>query len=361
MKREASLNFLVFIFICLSFISSAQTFDSITFRSKAPVDLSRFDDLSEFGKVSQLAVYVGLDIFDLRELDLKNDDFYTKFRTRLSLKSDSVITISDDTLRIYDSVEGIGELVKLQYPEDDKKFVSETSSKAIFSDRDKDTLVEWSQYFELLLPHKWDLRNYPFDSQKLRYVFESAVDTSILRLIPDSENISQVDRKKYLYLKDGYVISGHSIEVDYLKSQSTDLTRNVDYRQRLIFNVEINRKGSFLYFKLFLGGFLSFLISLLAFTIDSKYFETRITLNIGGIFGAVGNKYVVENTMPAVQVLTKADLVNNLIIVFIITNIFLVICQQIPRFSIGRFEQNKFAASFVLSVFLLINFLIVLF
>ena len=164
-----------------------------------------------------------------------------------------------------------------------------------------------------------------------------------------------------MYLKDGYVISGHSIEVDYLKSQSTDLTRNVDYRQRLIFNVEINRKGSFLYFKLFLGGFLSFLISLLAFTIDSKYFETRITLNIGGIFGAVGNKYVVENTMPAVQVLTKADLVNNLIIVFIITNIFLVICQQIPRFSIGRFEQNKFAASFVLSVFLLINFLIVLF
>jgi hypothetical protein len=84
-----------------------------------------------------------------------------------------------------------------------------------------------------------------------------------------------------------------------------------------------------------------------------------VTLSLGGIFGAVGNKYFVENSMPSLQVLTKADLINNLVIIFIIINIFIVICQFTPKISIWKFESNKFSSIFILALFVLFNFLIV--
>ena len=114
-----------------------------------------------------------------------------------------------------------------------------------------------------------------------------------------------------------------------------------------------------MYFKLFFGGFLSFLISFLVYFIDSKFFETRITLSLGGIFGAVGNKYFVENSMPSIQVLTKADLINNLVIIFIIINIFMIIAQHKKKINLWKFEDNKFSSIFILSLFVFLNFLII--
>ena len=113
------------------------------------------------------------------------------------------------------------------------------------------------------------------------------------------------------------------------------------------------------FLKLFFGAFLSFLISYLVFFIDPEHFETRITLSLGGIFGAVGNKYFVENSMPALQVLTKADLINNLVIIFIILNIFIVIAQHTSKISLWKFENNKFSSIFIFLLFVFLNFLIV--
>ena len=45
---------------------------------------------------------------------------------------------------------------------------------------------------------------------------------------------------------------------------------------KLIFNIEIDREGSFLYFKLFFGAFLSFIISFLVFFIDKEMKENKI-------------------------------------------------------------------------------------
>ena len=128
---------------------------------------------------------------------------------------------------------------------------------------------------------------------------------------------------------------------------------------KLEFLILVDRDGAFLYFKLFFGGFLSFLISYLVYFIKPEFFETRITLSLGGIFGGVGNKYFVENSMPSIQVLTKADLINNLVIIFIIINIFIVIGQHMKDINLGKFEQNKFSSIFVLLLFILINYIIV--
>ena len=125
---------------------------------------------------------------------------------------------------------------------------------------------------------------------------------------------------------DGYNVVG--IEVNNTFKKTNILVEYADgVRNKVISTVEflvsVDRDGAYLYFKLFFGGFLSFLISFLVYFIKPEFFEIIITLSLGGIFGGVGNKYFVENSMPAIQVLTKADIINNLVIIFIIINIFI--------------------------------------
>jgi hypothetical protein len=311
-----------------------------------------------------LEVQVGIDILELREVDIKSPDFYSRISAHLYYDVDSsVIDDYGDTISLYDFYIGGFDWVELLYPEHDKLFLGRIVYDKVFSEEKQDSLVQYSFYMENQFPHKWDLRDYPFDQQRLRFIFDAQQDTSVVHLIAATHMHSNIAKGSTLFLKDGLVVTGIETESQYKEGDVEEFVegRRREVNQRFIINILVDRKGSFLYFKLFFGGFLSFLISYLAFYIDSSFFETRITLSIGGIFGAVGNKYVVENTMPAIQVLTKADIINNLVIVFIILNIFIVIGQQTKSLPLGPFERNKFAGRFIMIAFVILNLFIAYF
>ena len=111
--------------------------------------------------------------------------------------------------------------------------------------------------------------------------------------------------------------------------------------------------------KLFLGSFLAFLISWIVFLIPEVEFDSRISLTVGGIFGAISNRYFVDSTIPPVQVLTKADLINNMILALLILNVFIVIIQRNDKINFGILEQNKFAMIFTGIAFVVMNTIIV--
>lgn len=286
---------------------------------------------------------------DLYDVEIRNNSFYSKSTTLFTTLNDSIKGNSvGDTPYFY-----------FVHPEDDKKYIDLNFERAI-----GDSLSLYSIYFEGPLPHKWNLRNYPFDKQQLRFVFESTIDTSFVKLngtIPDKSIIKQAG--KFENLRDGYELGEFSVDTEYITTtykldQFPGGERN-EVLQRLTYSLELNRNGSYLYFKLFFGAFLSFLISFLVFFIDSSKFDTRITLSLGGIFGGVGNKYFVENTMPSIQILTKADLINNLIILLIILNIFIVIGQSTNKIKLGWIESNRNAAFLSLAFLLVSNYLII--
>tara|TARA_B110000902_G_C14275503_1_gene574772 strand:+ start:1141 stop:2253 length:1113 start_codon:yes stop_codon:yes gene_type:complete len=363
------LNFDIKKFLLLGFLFllinqvSAQSTDSLTYSHRLNSgDYFPHIDLSNSEVTFPLEVQVHLDVIELREIDLKRSDFYSSLYTSLSFEVDTaILDRNNDTIQLYDYSSGGFDLIRMQYPEHDKVYKGAIGKGMYYSLSREDTLVEWDIYYEFQLPHKWDLRDYPFDVQKLKYIYDSSIDTSVLKMVASVDNPSTAPDSNFLFIQDGLQVTGIESESRYIKGFVRDEfiegARSEIY-QRLIFNVNVERKGSYLYFKLFFGGFLSFLISYLAFLISPKLFETRITLNIGGIFGAVSNKYVVENTMPAIQVLTKADIINNLVIVFIILNIFIVIGQQSKTLPLGPFERNKFAAVFIMLAFVFINLFI---
>ena len=336
--------------------------DSLTYKQKLySGKYPPYFKLTDDDKI-QLPVYfdIELNIDEIRDFDIKSDYFYTTFFYSVYTKLDTLeITKNKDSLYWYPEM-----YMGIEYPEGDKVYAPtyDLEKEKRFYSLTKDSLNDHSRYMELELPHKWDLRDYPFDTQNLNYIFYTSADTSniMLRSFKD-QNFEKV-LTNFNYLKDGYKFKSidvkEVIEKDQIVTEFADGFRN-KYISKVIFSLEINRSGSYLFFKLFFGGFLSFLISYLVFFIEPKYFETRITLSLGGIFGAVGNKYFVENSMPALQVLTKADLINNLVIIFIILNIFIVIAQHTSKISLWKFENNKFSSIFIFILFILMNVLIV--
>lgn len=301
-----------------------------------------------------LNLEVELFVKAIRDLNIKDGYYYAEIADAFYFDYDSLyVSKSNEEIPINDN------LVQLLYPESDQTFINSPFYDGKFRDK-----YQWSRsVIEVILPHKWNLRNYPFDEQRLQIVYRANFDTSYVRLA-ESKVFPSSMSDNFPYLLDGFNVEGISSRKNNFQSayliDAIEGERNM-IQDELIFEVLVSRKGAFLYFKLFFGAILSFIISYLVFFIDNRLFETRITLSLGGIFGAVGNKYFVESSMPEIQVLTKADLINNLIIFLIIMNIFLVIAQQQKNLNVGILEDNRNAAIFMLLIFILTNSIIILF
>jgi hypothetical protein len=232
---------------------------------------------------------------------------------------------------------------RLKYQLGDESYFSEWNYQGFI----KDSLYNQYSYVsevENNFIHVWDLRSYPFDKQKLKIEFISSRDTSEVILKP-SENFPPSYNKSISDLKDGYNIVGISSEVSYYESPFDQISEGGVNRKKifskLTFNIEIDRAGSWLFIKLFIGSFLSFFISWIVFLIPLKEFESRIGLSVGAIFGAIGNRYFVDSTMPNVQILTKADLLNSLILILLVFNILIVILQANKNINFPYLENNS--------------------
>ena len=131
-----------------------------------------------------------------------------------------------------------------------------------------DSLFNYSSYSESELQHKWNLRDYPFDKQLLKYVFQSDADTSSVVLKSLSDRKPEILSRNFEYLMDGYNVVG--IEVNNTFKKINILAEYADgVRNKVIgtveFLVSVDRDGAYLYFKLFFGGFVifNFILSIL--------------------------------------------------------------------------------------------------
>ena len=335
--------------------------DTISYKNSGEyypgIELSKDDSLS-------LPYTYDVEIFlrKIEDFDIKNSYFYATFDVAAYSQYDSLyVTKYNQEIEITPTID-----FRLDYKESDELYISSYEYDG-FVEGISDSVGNYSHYqytgyVESLFLHNWNLKNYPFDSQELEIRFVSFYDTSLVKLA-SSKIFPPSFNKKMRTLKEGYKINQIKSFNEYIEGAAIIETGPDEERfmvtDNLVFNIIIDREGSFLYFKLFLGTFLSFLISYLVFFIPRKDFESRMTLSVGGIFGAVGNRYFVESFMPGVQVLTKADLINNLIILLIVMNIVIVIAQHNKKINFGFLERNRNSAIFSALLFIISNLIIV--
>ena len=326
----------IFYFLIISNYSFGQTNDSIP-----DIDYKRFGSpyypevkLVEEDSLKWPMIFdVSMDFKDIKDLDVKNNFFIGKFVFDIYSKYDLE----------FNSING--DSLDLSHPEWVQLYLKESEIRyfgpLVYARRDvsEDSILFYgnkftksSMYVENEFDHSWNLGNYPFDTQKLLFEFQSTVDTSLVKIQPSSKYKSTFE-PIMRNLTEGYLITDVTYRSDYKTSMSTVLQmtptlKRPEVTQNFIVELNIKRKGGVLFFKIFTGGILSYFISCMVFLIPLRELESRINLAVGGIFGAIGSSAFVYEVLPVVNVFTKADAINNLIIGMVVFNILILLLQQ---------------------------------
>jgi hypothetical protein len=196
------------------------------------------------------------------------------------------------------------------------------SKSADFSHYSKEKIGGWNWVAEKCraqLIHQWDVSKYPFDRQLLRIEIEDAqYDTSALIYMADKVN-SKIDNKLN---SSEWCIENFTLK-EGTKTYNTNygnpiLSGNSTY-PNVVAEISIRRNGSWVKLvKMLTGAYVAFLISCIVFFISSENQDSRFGLCVGGVFAAIGNKYIVESIVPSSTSNTLMDNVHTLTFIFIL-------------------------------------------
>lgn len=304
---------------------------------------------------------ISIDIKDIKGLDENKDKFFSKLVVSSFSEYDkNFISINGDTINL------VPEEFFGLYTKENSLTTTGFSNPNYYTKKEYDYLfydnfnLKSVSLVEGPFDHNWNLADFPFDKQKLKFKFITKVDTSIIRLRP-SQKFKSTFKKSMENLKEGFNIKSidynysYNVDESDLIKISPKITRGL-VTETLEIILNINRQGSWVFLKLFTGGIISFLISCMIFLIP-KYqeLESKVTLGVGAIFGGIGNRYFVDTSLQGVQVFTKADAVSNLIILMIMINILVMILQN-SKFKFLPFFQSKWN-SLIYSIY---SFIIIL-
>jgi len=269
---------------------------------------------------------VGIFITNLYDFDLANDSFTAQFWiwSLVGEKSESVLSReAGQSLEILDSRSTVGD-------------------GSLFDEEVKNGTRWATKKYLVSFQHNWDVTNYPFDRQSLRLRFEeSKANVKSLLYVADTIQ-SAYDTK--MSLGDWRLTS--------FTSRSTISTTQTTYGDPALtvgnstsysgveFNLTLQRVNTGgLFFKLFTGVYIAFLISCVVFFIDPLAVDPRFGLSVGSLFAAVGNKYIVDSLLPQTSEFTLVDKIHDLTFAFI----FLTVV--VSAFSLYLAQQNRVLAS----------------
>jgi hypothetical protein len=209
-----------------------------------------------------------------------------------------------------------------------------------------------TQNCKATINQNWDLKHYPFDHQKLEIVLEET-EHDIRKVILTADN------PKFEY-NDKIDIKGWKIDsskiwngISEYKSDFGDPTLNgMSKYSNVHYTIFLSRESWALFFKLFTGCYVAFLVSFLVFFIKPIYVDPRFGLSIGGLFAAVGNKYVVDSNIPSSISFTLVDKIHDITFVYILLTIFLSIIS-LKIYDGGKIlKQKRFDNYAALSIFI---------
>lgn len=246
---------------------------------------------------------VGVFILSLYNLDLNDKSFTTDFWIWINHDIDSI------------SFENSVEIPN-----------SKETTYSMYMDEEKGGGRWVTEKVHAVVKAEWDISDFPFDRQVLSIQIEEAdKDTTELVYVADAVN-SKIDEE--LKLKD-WVITDFRV-TDTARTYNTsygdpELSESSAYGQ-VRADITLQRIHVWtIFFKLFTGVFVGFLIALFVFFIKPINVDPRFGLCVGGLFAAVGNKYVVEGTVSSASSNTLIDTLHNLTFVSILIIIFISI------------------------------------
>lgn len=159
-----------------------------------------------------------------------------------------------------------------------------------------------------VMKDSWKINNFPFDQQRLRLFIEnSQFDSKSLVFSADTVGNHYDPR----FTLSGWNIDSCVIATGIKKYEtafgdprySSPHTEYSNFRVRVV----INRAASGLFWKMFLGMYIAFLIAYVCFFIHADILDARFGLSVGALFAVVGNKYIIDSSLPESTSFTLVD------------------------------------------------------
>ena len=293
-----------------------------------------------FGQIYRIAdkdtCHVGIFITSLHDFSMSEESYTADFWLWFNYKNDSLNLLETREIANARSVES-------SIPDSEKKGDMNWATEKIRAN----------------LMHHWQLENFPFDKQTLALEIEEAIyDTTAMTYLPDTAN-SKYDATNIAL--NGWQITKFEITPNIKTYETTygdpELKGKSSYPSVLA-KITIQRIGSGLFYKLFTGVYVAFLITMMVFFIDPVDVDPRFGLSVGGLFASVGNKYIVDSIMPETTSFTLIDKVHALTFFYILASIVLsVISLQFHKRDLVRTSLKIDRMAFVVftSSYVLIN------
>ena len=173
---------------------------------------------------------------------------------------------------------------------------------------------------QCVMKDSWKIANFPFDRQNLRLSLEnSQFDSSALVFANDTIKGKQYDR---------FTLNGWKIDDDSFKTtigtkvyettfgdpkMSKPRSAYSTYRVK----IGIKRDGMGLFWKMFIGMYIAFLIAYVCFFIHADSIDSRFGLSVGALFAVMANKYIIDSALPESTSFTLVDTLHGLTLAFI--------------------------------------------
>lgn len=196
---------------------------------------------------------------------------------------------------------------------------------------------------QCVMKDSWKIGYFPFDKQKLRLSFEnSQYDANSLVFAADTVGKSYDPR----FTLRGWDIDSFVVSTG-LKAYETDFgdrslsKPHMDYGSYRV-RISIKRDASDLFWKMFLGMYVAFLISYICFYIHADNIDSRFGLSVGSLFAAIGNKYIIDSSLPESTQFTLVDTLHGITLFFI----FLVVASSVVSLRLVKRDKLKQAIRF---------------
>jgi hypothetical protein len=166
----------------------------------------------------------------------------------------------------------------------------------------------------------WRIGNFPFDNETLRLSIEnSQFDAHSLVFVADTSGKNYDPR----FTLNGWEIDSCRISVanKIYETAFGDTSYAVPRSEYSSFRVRlsIKRDANDLFWKMFLGMYIAFLIAYVCFYIHSDGIDSRFGLSVGALFAVIGNKYIIDSSLPESTSFTLVDTLHGITLFFIFT------------------------------------------
>ena len=228
------------------------------------------------------------------------------------------VNYSDDSLQFNDALEVTN---------------SKSSSFSNYSQMKKEGVNWVMMKFNSVVFKEWDVSAFPFDKQKLTlHIDHTIYDTKKLAFISDIGN-SAIDSNLVL---SNWKIDSLAFYVDnqtYNTTFGDPVIKGSSTYPSVTADIYLTRENSWnTLFKMLTGVYVAFSIVLLAFFVKPS---DRLGLCVGGLFAAVGNKYIVESAVPSTVSNTLFDNIHNITFIAI----FVVLVVAVISFKWNETEK----------------------